>query len=141
MEENKALMRRVYEEVVNTGDLGRADALIAADMVDHEEVPGMPPGIEGFRWFVRTFRAAFPDFRITVEDVLAEGDKVATRFTMRGTHRGEFMGIPPTGKEIAVAGFDVVRIAGGKVVEHWGLGDNLGLMQQLGAIPVPAQAG
>jgi steroid delta-isomerase-like uncharacterized protein len=138
-EENRAVVRGIYD-VINTGDLGRVDALIAPDVVDHEGMPGMPPGVEGFRWFVRTFRDAFPDLRMDAERVISEGDMVATRFTMRGTHRGAFMGIPPTGKQITVAGMDMMRIAGGKAVEHWGQTDSLGMLQQLGAIPAPGQA-
>ena len=138
--EHTAIVREIYD-IINTGDLSRADAVIAPDLVEHEEMPGMPPGIEGFRGFVRTFRSAFPDLRMTVEDVISEGDKVATRFTMRGTQQGAFMDIPPTGKSITVTGMDLMRIVGGKVVEHWGQTDSLGRLQQLGVIPAPGQAG
>jgi steroid delta-isomerase-like uncharacterized protein len=138
VEQNKATARAIYD-VITSGDLTRTDELIAADLVDHEEVPGMPPGVEGFRWFVRTFREAFPDLRMDAEDMLAEGDKVVVRFTMRGTHRGEFMGIPASGKEIAVNGIDMMRFEGGKAAEHWGQADNLGMLQQLGAVPAPGQ--
>ena len=86
------------------------------------------------------FRQAFPDSYFTVEDMVAEGDKVATRKTFHGTHQGEFMGIPPTGQQVSTGLIDVVRIVDGKVVEHWSMGDNLGLMQQLGVIPAPEPA-
>ena len=141
--QNKAILQRVYD-IINSGDLSRAEEVVATDAVEHEEVPGLPPGTQGidvFRHFVTTFRAAFPDLRITAEDVIAEGDKVAARFTMRGTHRGEFMGIAPTGKSISVTGIDLIRFAGGKAVEHWGQTDDLALLQQLGAISAPGQAG
>jgi predicted ester cyclase len=141
--QNKAILQRVYD-IINSGDLSRAEEVIPPDSIEHEEVPGLPPGTPGlevFRHFVTTFRAAFPDLRITAEDVIAEGDKVVARFTMRGTHRGEFMGIGPTGESISVTGIDIVRVVGGKAVEHWGQTDALGLLQQLGAIPAPGQAG
>ena len=140
--QNKAVLQRMYD-IINSGDLSRAEEVMTPDAVEHEEVPGVPPGtqgIEAFRHFVTMFRAAFPDLRITEEDVIAEGDKVAARFTMRGTHRGEFMGIAPTGTSISVTGIDIVRFAGGRAVEHWGQTDAMGLLQQLGAIPAPGQA-
>jgi predicted ester cyclase len=87
------------------------------------------------------FRQAFPDSYFTVEDMVAEGDKVATRKSFRGTHQGEFMGIPPTGQRVSIGLIDIVRIADRKVVEHWSMGDNLGLMQQLGVIAEPRQSG
>jgi predicted ester cyclase len=85
------------------------------------------------------FREAFPDSYFTVEDMVAEGDKVATRKTFHGTHRGEFLAIPPTGQQISIGLIDIVRVADGKVVEHWSIADNLGMMRQLGVIPVPGE--
>jgi steroid delta-isomerase-like uncharacterized protein len=137
-EENKTLARRLFE-IFGTGDLALADELIAADVIDHQALPGMPPGREGFKQFVSIFHAAFPDLHVTVEDLIAEGDKVVGRTTMRGTHQGEFMGIPPTGKQCTISGIDIIRFANGQVVEHWGNSDDLGLMQQLGVIPAPGQ--
>ena len=139
-EDNKALMRRIYE-VFNTGNLALADEVIAADAVDHQAMPGMAPGREGFKQLVTMFRAAFPDLECIIEDMLAEGDKVVTRLTMRGTHQGELMGIAPTGRPITVTGIDIVRFAQGQVVEHWGNQDDLGMLQQLGVVPAPGQGG
>ncbi len=139
-EENKALMRRAYETMTNavrTGDFSPLGALIAADVVDHNPAPGQKPGLEGVVEVFTMFRAAFSDFRMEVEDMIAEGDQVASRITIRGKHTGAFMGIPPTGKEIAQTGIDIARIAGGKAVERWGEFDNVGLLQQLGAMPGP----
>jgi len=137
-EGNKALMRQIYD-VINTGDVDRADELLAEDMVEHEEFPGLDPGREGFKQFVRTFRSAFPDLRFEIEDMIAEGDRVAARVTMTGTHEGEFMGMPATGKQIRVSSIDIGRFENGKGVEHWGATDTMAMMQQLGALPEMAQ--
>jgi steroid delta-isomerase-like uncharacterized protein len=133
-EQNKSIVRAIYE-VINTGDFSKVDQLIAPDAVDHEAPPGAPRGPAVLKEFVTTFRAAFPDLKISAEDMIADGDKVASRAVMRGTHKGEFMGVPATGKKFEIAGIDIIRFAGGKVVEHWGITDTLGLMQQLGAMP------
>jgi steroid delta-isomerase-like uncharacterized protein len=140
--ENKDRLRRVYEEVINAGELGRSGEFIATDMVDHEHAPGAEDlqGPELFNQYFSMVRSAFPDFECVVEDMVAEGDKVAARVTLRGTHQGEFMGIPPSGNRIEVTGIDIARFADGKMVEHWGNFDDLGMMQQLGAIPPPEQA-
>ena len=135
-EENKAITRRIFE-VFNTGNLALADEVIAADSVDHQAPPGVEPGLAGFKQVVTMFRAAFPDIQMTIEEIMAEGDKVVTRSTMRGTHQGEFMGIPPTGKQFTATAIDIVRFTGGKAVEHWGNSDDLGMLQQLGVIPTP----
>ena len=141
-EENKALLQRGYEQIFNQGNLDQIEEFVSHDIVDHE---APPPGMEGLedievlRQFVKVFRDGFPDSPFTAEDMIAEGDKVAARYTMRGTHQGELMGIPPTGNQIEVTGIDIVRFEGGKIVEHWGNFDELGLMQQLGAIPEPGQ--
>jgi predicted ester cyclase len=135
-EENKAVMRRAYE-IMNAGNLAATDQVIAADLVEHEEMPGVAQGLEGFKQFMAMARGAFPDLRFTAQDMVTEGDKVAVRLTMSGTHRGEFLGMTPTGKQITVAAMDLVRIRGGKVVEHWGVTDQLGMMQQLGPSPMP----
>ncbi len=134
-EANKAIVRRIYHEVFEQGNLAAADEVIAADVVEHEEFPGMVPGLEGFKQMVAGMRAAFPDIQVIEYDLIAEGDKVAARYAMRGTHRGPFMGVDATGKQVTVGGNEVMRFAGGKVVEHWGTTDALGLMQQLGALP------
>jgi steroid delta-isomerase-like uncharacterized protein len=138
VEENKALTRRIFE-MFNTGNLAMAGELIAADAVDHQAPPGMPPGAEGFRQLVGMFRGAFPDLRVSLEDLIAEGDKVVARSIMNGTHRGEFMGIPATGKSFRMSGIDIIRFENGQAVEHWGNTDDLGMMQQLGLAPMPGQ--
>jgi steroid delta-isomerase-like uncharacterized protein len=135
-EENKALVRRHAELIVNK-DLETLFAEISPDFVDHELQPGMPPGIEGARQFFSMLVTAFPDLDATLEEVLADGDKVATRMTVRGTQNGPFLGIPPTGKHAAWSIMDIYRIGGGKVVEHWGLTDQVAMLQQLGVMPPP----
>ena len=139
-DENKALVRRAYEELVNRGNLAHIEELVHEDYVDHTHAPGWPTDREGLRQQVAYFRSAFPDLHVTLEELIAEGDTVAVRQTMRGTHRGEFFGIPPTGRQVAVTGISLYRVANGKIVEEWWQEDLLGLMQQLGAIPASAQA-
>lgn len=134
-EENKAIVHRLYEEVFNRGNLTAADTVVAANFVEHEEFPGLAPGLEGFKQMVAMLRAGFPDARMTADVMLAEGDLVTSRYIFKGTHRGAFMDIPPTGKEVTMTGIEILRFAGGKVVEHWGNSDTMGLMQQLGVIP------
>jgi len=140
-EQNKALFRRAMEEVFNRGNISLVDELIAPDFVEHEELPpGIPAGPEGVKQLSTTFRGAFPDFKATIDDIIAEGDKVVTRSTWSGTHKGEFMGIAPTGKSVSFGVIDIVRFAGGKFVEHWGRMDDMGMMQQLGVIPAPGES-
>ncbi len=136
-EENKAFMRRFYDDVVNGGNLALIDELFAPEFVEHEPFPGLGPGREGVRQFFTTMRAAFPDLQMKIDDIIAEGDKAVARVTMSGTHRGEFMGTPPTGKTFNVTTIDIVRFAEGKAAEHWGATDTAGMMEQLG---VPATA-
>jgi steroid delta-isomerase-like uncharacterized protein len=137
-EENKAMFRRLMDEVVNKGNLDIIDELVAADVVEHEELlPGLPQNREGVKQFFAILRSAFPDIKATIEDVIAEGDKVVARGTMSGTHQGEFMGIPATGKKVSFGAIDILRITNGKFVEHWGLTDSMAMMQQLGVIPGP----
>src|SRR4051794_23824633 len=125
---------------MNTGDLDRIPDLCAEDVVDHESPPEMPQGIEGVRTFVQMFREGFPDVKVTVEDALEAGDRVAARSRFTGTHDGEFMGVPATGNRVDVEVMDFIRVADGKCVEHWGVTDNMTLMQQIGAIPQEAPA-
>lgn len=134
-EENKAIIRRLYEEL-NKGNLNIADELIVEDYAQHSILP-VPPGREGFKKFFAAFSAAFPNAHFTIEDMIAEKDKVALRFTGRFTHRGEFMGVHPTGKQMKMTGIDIFRLSNGKIVEHWDEVDQLGLLQQLGIIPPP----
>jgi steroid delta-isomerase-like uncharacterized protein len=135
--ENKAIARRIFEEVINTGDLSLADQFIAQEMVSHNNPPDAPSGIEGFKHFVTTFRAAFPDLTFTIEDMITERDKVVARVSLRGTHKGDFMGVPATGRSVEMDSIDIMRFAEGKLIEHWGQGDVVGLMQQLGAVMPP----
>jgi steroid delta-isomerase-like uncharacterized protein len=140
-EENKAAVRRVCEDVINTGNLSVVDATLAPTYVYH--APGMSDihGPGGYKELVSTFRTAFPDIEITIEDLVAEGDRVVHRWRLSGTHRGDLMGIPPTGKKVDVTGMVISRFAGGQVVEDWEIFNQMGLLQQLGVVPAPSQAG
>ena len=139
-EQNKALARQLVEEVLNRGNMSRADEIIAPNFVEHEELPPeIPPGREAPKMMFTMLRSAFPDFKATIENLIAEGDKVVLHTTWTGTQKGEFMGIPPTGKRVSFGVIDIIRIADGKFVEHWGQMDSMGMMQQLGAIPAPGQ--
>ncbi len=138
-EQNKAIVRRVFDEIVSKGNLSVADELLAADYVNHD-FPAPTPGAEGFKLVTTMFRTAFPDIVVKLADVLAEGDKVVTRGAFEGTHKGEFMGIPATGKRVSVKYVDIWRLENGKAKENWVQMDLLGLMQQLGVIPTPEQA-
>ena len=124
-EENKAIVRRVYE-IVSTGDFERAAEIVDQNAPDNERLPQDPPVrlIDTFKETFSEAREGFPDLGITIEDVMAEGDRVAARVVMRGTHRGEFQGIAPTGKPVEVKAMDMFRIANGKIVEHWGHADD-----------------
>jgi len=136
-EANKAMVRRFANEVMNKGNLRMVDELCAPNVVDHSIPPGFPAGAAGVKQMATTYRSAFPDMRITIEDLIAEGDKVVARWSGTGTHRGELMGIPATGKRVTVTGIGIDRFAGGKIVEHWENFDQLGMMQQLGVVPAP----
>ena len=136
--ENREIGRRVLEEMWGQGRLELADQLYAPDYVDHASrgpEPGTVVGPQGIRDAVASFRAAFPDLRYEVEEVMAERDLVMTRFSARGTHRGRFLGVEPSGREISYTGTDINRISGGKIVESWVHYDALGLLEQLGLIP------
>jgi steroid delta-isomerase-like uncharacterized protein len=135
-EENKALARRWAEVVMNQRNLDAVDEIYASNFVGHD--PAMPEdmrGVGGAREFYSMYQSAFPDAEITIEDQVAEGDKVVTRWTGRGTHQGELLGVPPSGNRVEVSGVTISRIEGGKVVEEWDNYDALGMMQQIGAIP------
>ena len=138
IEANKAADRRLVEEALNRGNLDIAAEFIAPDFVDHAPPPGMRHDPAGSKAAAAAFRAAFPDLQVTVEEQVAEVHRVARRMTMRGTHRGELFGVPPTGKRVTMGGLDIVRVEGNRLVEHWANFDQLGLMRQLGAIPAPA---
>jgi steroid delta-isomerase-like uncharacterized protein len=139
-EENKTLVRRFEEEVWNERNPSRVDAFFAASHLFR--AAGDPPlDREGHRQMIMHFQGAFPDGRNTSDDLLAEGDKVVQRWTFRGTHQGAFQGIPATGRQVALTGISIWRVEGGVIVESWHELDTLGLLQQLGAIPAPGQAG
>jgi steroid delta-isomerase-like uncharacterized protein len=136
VEENKAVVRRWFEELFNAGNLEVADEIIAADHVNHDPtLPDIPTGPEGQKQVVNLYRGAFTNAHISVEDQLAEGDRVATRWTGSGTHQGEFMGVAPTGNQVTITGITIYRVSGGKIAESWTNYDALGMMQQIGAVP------
>jgi steroid delta-isomerase-like uncharacterized protein len=134
-EDNKALMRRFVEEVFNKKNLAAIDEFIAPNHVDHTLPAFLPTTPEGTKRAIGMYLKAFPDLHLTVEDMIAEGDKVVIRFTSRGTQQRAFMGIPPTGKQVTISSIVIARIADGKIVEQWGLDDQMGMLQQLGVIP------
>lgn len=136
-EKNKVIMQRYFEEAWNRGNLALLDKLIAPDYINHNPaIPGLPPGPEGVKPILAAFRQAFPDIHFTIEDQIAEGELVVTRWTMQGTQHGELMGIPPMGKQVQVAGVETERIVDDQIVEHWLTVDQLGMLQQLGIVPV-----
>ena len=139
-EQNKTIARRFNEEVWGRGDEAALEELLDPNFVDHDALLGQSPDRVGHKQILAAFRSAFPDLNVTTEDTVAEGDTVVTRWTARGTHRGELMGIAPTGKEVAIKGIDVLRIAGGRMVERWAEYNDLELMQQLGVVPSPEQS-
>jgi steroid delta-isomerase-like uncharacterized protein len=139
-EENKAIVQRFYklvEEVLRTGDVDALDEILAPEFVHHQL--GAPPDLESYKQFFAMLRLACPDLSQTVEDVIAEDDKVVDRLRWQATHQGPFMGIPPSGNTLTMTEIHINRIAGGRIVERWAEVDRLSLMQQLGAIPVPEQ--
>jgi steroid delta-isomerase-like uncharacterized protein len=135
-EDNKAIFRRIVEEGFNKGNMSVLDELVAANHVNHTDNVHGP---EEYKRFITMYRAAFPDLHMAIDLQIAEGDKVVNRWTTRATHRGNLMGIPPTGKQVTVTGTHIARIVGGKIVEEWGNMDALGMMQQLGVIPPMGQ--
>jgi steroid delta-isomerase-like uncharacterized protein len=136
LEESKMLARRYMTEVWDKGNLEAVDELVAPTFIDHNPPPGLPSDRDGLKQSVTLFRTAFPDLKSTIED-LVEGDKVVGRIVARGTHRGEFQGIQPTGKPVTIEGIFIGRVAGGKLMESWEQFDAAGLLQQLGALPSP----
>jgi steroid delta-isomerase-like uncharacterized protein len=137
-EENKAIARRGYE-AINQNNLDALDEVVAPDITDHDPAPGQAPGLEGVKQWFSSMHTAFPDFRMNVEDMIAEGDKVVARVRLSGTHQGESMGIDPAGNRVTITGIDILRInADGKIMERWGNFDDLGMMQQLGVMEPPS---
>jgi steroid delta-isomerase-like uncharacterized protein len=132
-------VRRFFEVGPSAGDLGAADTLLAPEFSLHTPLPTPGPGIEAMNNVITSCRAAFHGLHVTIDDIMAEGDRVACRFTARGTHLGEFMGVPPTGKEIAMTGIEIFRLHDGKIAELWGEANLMGLMTQLGILPGPSK--
>ena len=140
-EQNKIIVRRAIEEVYNEGKLDVVDELVSGDFVAHvSSSPEDIHGPTGMKQFVASLREGFPDLHITIEDQIAEGDKVVTRWTVRGTHTGPFQGIPATGKQATMSGIEIDRVVDGKAIECWTSADDLGLLQQLGVVPTPERA-
>ena len=135
-EENKAVVRRAFEEVANKGDMTTVDEIIAPEFVRHDLAGGPDAaGPEGVKRLIAGLRTAFPDIKTTIEDIFADGEKVVVRFSVRGTHSGPFMGVAPTGREATWRGVNIYRVSGGRIRETWQLADGLGLLRQLGAAP------
>ena len=136
--ENKAVVQRFIDEVLNQGKLETADEIVAEDFVELDPLPGQRQGRGGLKEIVGMLRTAFPDMHWSIDETIAAGEKVVTRFTWTGTHNGEFLGIPATGRPVSVKGVVIDRIVGGKMTDSRILMDNLGMMQQLGVISPPA---
>lgn len=135
MADYKEMAKRWYGEVVSGGKTELIDELCAPDFVDHDPLPGTSADLAGIKEFVAQIRAAFPDLQVTVDDLIGEGDRLAVRSTMRGTHEGDFMGIPASGKKVEVSNYDFVRFENDQAAEHWGVIDSAALMEQLGMAP------
>lgn len=138
--DNKAVVRRFYQEVLNERKVDALDQIAAEDYVEHDPFPGQGNGRADLKARVASLHKAFNPLRFNVEDVIAEGDKVVVRWTNSGTDRGGFMGIPPTGREFGIAGIDIYVVRDGRLAEHWHVVDMLGHMQQLGLLPTPSGA-
>ncbi len=132
---NKALVTQFIDALFTNGDLDAVDRYLAPGFVNHDPSPGFAADREGMRQTAQVFRQGFPGWHSQLEALIAEGDLVTERFTARGTHRGEIMGVPPSGREVALAGINIFRVQDGKLVERWGRTDDLGLLQQLGIVP------
>jgi steroid delta-isomerase-like uncharacterized protein len=144
LDDNKALVRRFVDEFQTAGKVEVVDELVAADLIHHSGPAWTRPasvGREGAKQVIAALRAAFPDLHAVIHDQIAEGDKVVTRKTFHGTHRGEFRGASPTGKQVSIDIIDIVRIANGQMVEHWSAIDWMALMQQLETTPAPGPTG
>jgi len=136
LEDNKAVIRRLFDEVSNARNLNVLDEIVAEDAVEHDGFPGMPDtGPEAYRAVYGGSHAGFSDFHMELHDLIAEGDNVAVRATVRGTHDGEFIGIPPTGKAISVGVVEIFEVKDGKITGRWGAPDRATLMEQLGLAP------
>jgi predicted ester cyclase len=139
VEANIALVRRFYEEVVNQQQSANFSEILSPDFIDHipNPLPGQPySGVRAMQWFIDTARTAIPDLQVTIEDIMAAGDKVVVRVTWRGTQRGPLLGADPTGEKVKFTGIDIIRIDEGKIAEHWGEVDVLAVISQLGFMPI-----
>lgn len=135
-EQNKQVVQRLIEEVINQRKIDVIEELFTPDFVEHEAVPpGVPPGRDGLKAMFGMVHSAFPDFKATVEHLIVEGDCVVVHMNWTGTHEADFMGIPPTGKSISITVIDIMGITKGKIGAHWGVMDQMTLMQQLGVLP------
>jgi steroid delta-isomerase-like uncharacterized protein len=139
MAEGAELIQRFYDELLTNGDLDKIDELVTDDVTEHEQgLPGQPEGKEGVRFFVKTMRDAFSDIKATVGVSVESGDMASAWASITGKHTGEFMGVPATDRSFEIEAIDIIRIEDGKCAEHWGVTDNMALMQQIGAVPAPA---
>jgi steroid delta-isomerase-like uncharacterized protein len=139
MAEGVQLIQRFYDEMLSNGNLDKLDELVTDDVVDHEQgMPGQPEGKDGVTFFVNAMRSAFSDIKATIGPSVESGDMASACVTITGKHTGEFMGVPASDKSFEIEGLDMIRIEDGKCAEHWGVTDNMALMQQIGAVPAPA---
>ena len=141
VEENKAVVRRFLDEVISKGNMAALDDVCTPDFIWHGGSVGEFRSLEEFKQGVGPFFTAFPDLRVTADELLGEGSQAVCRYTWHGTHQGDFFGVPATGKRVGVSGISIYRGAGGRIAEEWWLEDLLGLMQQLGVVPASGQAG
>ena len=139
-DDNKTIVRRVFTEIINRGNLGLADTLVAPGYVYHGSGGLEVRGPEGFKQVVTMYRSAFPDLNMTIDDIVEEGDKVVTRWTGRGTHKGNLAGLAPTGRAVTVTGIVISRLSNGKIVEDHEVFDEIGMLRQLGVTTIPAPA-
>jgi len=130
---NKEIVRRFSDDLWGRGDFAAADEVLAADVIEHNPLPGQGAGRDGHKQVVAVFRSAFPDLRVVTEDLLEDGDRVALRWRAEGTHRGDLMGMPPTGKRVVLTGIEILRVAGGKIVERWAEDNGQSVLAQLRA--------
>jgi steroid delta-isomerase-like uncharacterized protein len=135
IEAHKNIVRH-YQAIYNSNNLDGLDEVVSKDLLTPKIMAGIPTGIEGAKAVHHIMLTGFPDYQTMIDDLLAEGDQVAARITMTGTHTGDFMGIPPTGRSVSFTGMYIARIANGKIVEHWGAEDGVSLLQQLGVLSI-----
>ena len=135
----KRMIDRIPLEILNNGNFGLIDEIVATDFVEHDPQPGVPPTREGLKQTLQALKTAFPDLRYTIEDSLESGDKVVHRLTGTGTMKADYMGMPATGKRATWTEIHIGRVANGRLAEHWGLVDQLGLLVQLGIVPAPGR--